>query len=70
MPRGVCVVAGPARSGKSHRLASAYHEALARGPLGAALWLSPTYRTAAVARQQLQLGARSGCFSPYCLTFD
>jgi ATP-dependent helicase/nuclease subunit B len=70
MLRGVCVVAGPARSGKTHRLTSAYREALATGPLGAALWLSPSYRTAAAAGQQLLAGARSGCFSPNCLTFD
>jgi ATP-dependent helicase/DNAse subunit B len=65
----VDVLAGPARSGKTFRLLSAYRRALAGGPLGSALWLSPTYASAAATCGQLLDPALPGCLSPNLLTF-
>ena len=66
----VRVVAGPARSGKTARLLTLYRSAVADGPIGSALWLSPNYRAARLVRQQILADGLAGCFSPNCLTFD
>jgi ATP-dependent helicase/nuclease subunit B len=70
MFRGITILAGPARCGKTHRLLDVYRRVLADGPVGAALWLSPTQRSAGEIRRQLASGPLAGCFSPHCLTFD
>ncbi len=70
MFQGVTILAGAARSGKTGRLIDAYRAVLASGPMGAALWLSPTYRAATEIRRQLVTGPLAGCLSPHCLTFD
>ena len=70
MLRGITVIVGPARCGKTDRLVNAYRQVLGSGSIGAALWLSPTHRSAAAIGGQTLAGSLSGCFSPNCLTFD
>ncbi len=70
MFRGITVVAGPARCGKTRRLLDHYRQVLANQPPGAALWLAPTHRGVAVVRDLLLADPLAGCFSPNCLTFD
>ncbi len=67
---GITVVAGPARCGKTARLLDRYREILNQQPIGSALWLSPTHRSAATIRQLVLADAMPGCFSPNCLTFE
>jgi ATP-dependent helicase/DNAse subunit B len=68
MNRGITVVAGPARSGKTGQLLARYRAALASGPPGSALWLAPTHRAAAAVRGRL-VGPRSGgLLNPQCLS--
>lgn len=69
MVRRVNVLAGPARSGKTFRLLSAYRRVLAAGSFGQALWLSPSYSSAAAARDKLLEGTLAGCLRPNLLTF-
>jgi ATP-dependent helicase/DNAse subunit B len=69
MPPRVNVLAGPARSGKTFRLLAGYRRALADGQPGRALWLSPTYSSAAEMCQQLLDRTLPGCLSPNLLTF-
>jgi ATP-dependent helicase/DNAse subunit B len=66
----VRILAGPARCGKTGQLLVEYRRALATGPLGCALWLSPTHRAAAEVRAALLDSTLGGCFQPQCLTFD
>jgi ATP-dependent helicase/DNAse subunit B len=70
MVSSVTIVAGPARSGKTERVLSIYRRALAEGPLGSALWLSPTRRAVDQVREQLSDGCLPACLRPNCFTFD
>ena len=70
MSQKVTVVAGPARSGKTSRLLSAYRRQLADGPIGSTLWLCPTHRSASAIGQQLVDTELVGCLSPNLLTFN
>ncbi len=70
MLQGITVILGPARCGKTTRLVEAYRGVLAAQPLGSALWLSPTHRSATITSRQVIGESLVGCFSPNCLTFD
>ena len=70
MPPTIQAILGPARCGKTHQLLVAYRQKLAQGPFGAALWLSPTHRSATRVREQILTRGLAGCFNPNCLTFD
>ncbi len=70
MLQGITVILGPARCGKTTRLVEAYRCVLAAQPLGSALWLSPTHRSATITSRQVIGESLAGCFSPNCLTFD
>jgi ATP-dependent helicase/nuclease subunit B len=70
MFQGVTILAGAARSGKTERLLVAYRQVLGDGPLGGALWISPTHRAAAEIRRRILAGPLLGCFNPHCLTFE
>ena len=70
MPNCFTVLTGPARSGKTERLLACYRTGLMGGPIGSALWLSPTQRTAAEVRGRLLDGALQGCFRPGIMTFE
>ncbi|MEX2112153.1 MAG: PD-(D/E)XK nuclease family protein [Pirellulales bacterium] len=63
------IVAGVAGAGKTRWLLERYRAALVAGPPGAALWLAPTERAAALIRQQLLRGGARACLNPQCLTF-
>jgi len=66
---GVTVITGPAAAGKTKRLLGEYRRALANGPIGGVLWLTPTIRLARQVRDQLLDADLPGCLSPNCLTF-
>lgn len=70
MLRKVTVVAGPARSGKTSRLLSAYRRELASGRIGSTLWLGPTHKSTTATAQLLVDRSLPGCLSPNLLTFD
>ncbi len=70
MSHALSVVVGPARSGKTTRLLCAYRQALAAGPIGGALWLSPTHRAAADVAERLLAQELPGCISPNLVSFD
>lgn len=74
MSSRVTVVAGPARSGKTHKLLATYREALraqaAAGRFGGTLWLSPNRRAAEQVRERVLGDGLAGCFSPGIQTFE
>jgi ATP-dependent helicase/nuclease subunit B len=66
----VTVLTGPARSGKTHRMVQEYREALGRAPVGQALWLSPTSRSAGTIREQILAANLSAVLDPGIVTFE
>ena len=70
MNRGLTVVAGPVRSGKTGRLVACYRRHLAAGPPGDALWLAPNHRTATAVRHELVGRAFPAALDPHCLSFE
>lgn len=74
MAAQITVVVGPARSGKSQRLLSAYRSALAAqarpDALDCALWIAPSRRTAEKIRDQLITPEMPACFGANILTFE
>ncbi len=70
MSHKVVVIAGPARSGKTARLLCAYRQCLSNGPIGGALWISPTHRAASSVSTRLLDGTLVGCLGPNLLTFN
>jgi ATP-dependent helicase/nuclease subunit B len=70
MLASIVVIAGPARSGKTHFLLSRYRKELSIGKPASVLWLSPTWRAAAEVRNRLFAGVMAGCWGPSVLTFD
>lgn len=63
------LVTGPAGAGKTLSLLKRYRQLLAEQPLGSVLWLVPTYRAAAVIREQLLTPGLPGCLRPNVVTF-
>jgi len=70
MVASLIVVTGPAQSGKTHYLLSRYRTELSNGKPGRALWLAPTWRTAADVRNRLLGNELSACWEPGVFTFD
>ena len=66
----VTVLIGPARSGKTYRMVQEYREALRRAPVGQALWLSPTSRSAGTIREQILAANLSAVLDPGIVTFE
>ncbi len=64
------VITGLPNSGKTTRLLARYRALLAENCPGAALWIAPTWRTAAAVRKRLLDAGLEGCFSPGVMTFD
>lgn len=69
MPADVCVLIGPAQSGKTARLLAEYRASLRRVPPGGALWLSPTQRAVSEVRDRLLSDDFPACLAPGVQTF-
>jgi ATP-dependent helicase/nuclease subunit B len=69
MAARVCVITGPARSGKTSQLLDTYCQALRTLPVGACLWLVPTQRTVRDIRQRLVDADAPACLLPGVMTF-
>ena len=63
------ILVGPAGSGKTELLLARHREALSSGEIGAALWISPTHRSAAEVRARLLEDDFRGCLGPGVMTF-
>lgn len=79
MTSRVTVIAGPARSGKTHALLKDYRNMLRgqRGaaatgtaPIGGTLWIGPNRRAVEQVRDALLADGLTGCFDPGIQTFD
>ena len=64
------ILTGPAGSGKTELLLARHRKALATGEIGAALWISPTHRSAAEVRARLLADGFRGCLRPGVMTFS
>jgi len=70
MEAAVTIVVGPAGCGKTERLLGQYRQALRAGRPGEALWIAPTFRSAAEIRARLLADGLDGCFRPGIVTFE
>lgn len=73
MAATICVLIGPARSGKSFHLVGQYRQSLRRSAPAArsrVLWLAPTVRGAMQTRQAMLAGGLDACLQPGVTTFD
>jgi len=70
VPARLTLLTGPARSGKTTWLVDRYLSALAEGPPGVGLWLSPTWRAVVEVRGRLLDGRHAGWLAPNVMTFD
>ena len=70
----VCVLAGPARSGKTAQLLVRYRQVLGEqtdgNASGTALWITPTKYAAAEIRERLLQDGLTGCFNPGVYTLE
>ena len=69
MTARVTAITAGARGGKTERVLALYRRALARQVPGSALWLAPTWRSAAAVRDRLLGSPLAACFSPGVTTF-
>ena len=70
MPTPIHVIAGPAGSGKTDRLLSAYCSSDSDSVIGKRLWIAPTHRAAQDVRSRVLGPGRSAFLEPRVLTFE
>jgi ATP-dependent helicase/nuclease subunit B len=69
MDGSLCVITGPAQSGKTLFLLTRYRAALKASRPGSVLWLAPTWRAAADVRDRLLADDLDACWQPGIYTF-